>query len=195
MKGLLAERLPADLLTPESHCSCIVIGGSYLRCSGYLAVKPNGTVWRRLPEKRMSGLLFLVSVGTENTHHVFVPLHHCQCVRLVSIIYNVLMTQRNYFCILIPKMRFGGSCKQEERLEFKDRRRTNEPPVDVAAHHFKNSASPADVTDHTRRHLSKRSLPKECCVLEILRSSVVTTRRSFSLFLFVLTNNIQHKRR
>lgn len=62
MKGLLAEHLPTDVPIPESHCSCFVIGGGYLRCSGYLAVKPNGTAWPRLPEKRMSGLLFRVCV-------------------------------------------------------------------------------------------------------------------------------------
>lgn len=92
-----------------------------------------------------------------------------------------------------PQIRLGGSCKQEALVVFKDYRRTNEPPVNVAAHLIKNSAGPADVTDRIQRHLNKRSLPKGCCALEILRLSVVTTKRSFSLFFFVLTNNIYHK--
>lgn len=44
---------------------------------------------------------------TENTHHVLVPSHRCQCVGLVQSFiheYNVKMTQRNHFCILIPKL-------------------------------------------------------------------------------------------
>lgn len=88
-----------------------------------------------------------------------------------------------------PQIRFGGSCKQEALVAFKDCR-TNEPPVNVAAHLIKNSASPADVTDRIQRHLNKRSLPKGCCAPEILRLSVVRTKRSFSLFFLVLTNNI-----
>lgn len=46
IKSLLAKHLPTDLLTLKSHCSCIVIGGGYLRCSGYLVLKPNGTAQR-----------------------------------------------------------------------------------------------------------------------------------------------------
>lgn len=78
-------------------------------------------------------------------------------------------------------------------MAFKDCRRTNRPPVNVAAHLIKNSAGPADVTDRIQRHLNKRSLPKGLCAPEILRLSVVPTKRSFSLFFFVLTNNIQLK--